>query len=131
MQIREQLDPVLLLLPPAAVTAAMWAAGSNSISFTALGCAYAILQWAWGSYLQWHQHNVGGLPVFAMIASVYWIFFALPLFWGGRTMLVGHYISLGEDYMTQGVVMAFIGVSCLWGGMQLPLMVASARLLPD
>lgn len=131
MQMTEQLDPVLLLVPPAAVTAAMWAAASNSVSLTALGAAYAILQWAWGSYLHWHRQNRRSLPIFAIIASVYWIFFALPLFWGERVMLVGHYIPLGEDYMTQGVLMAFVGVGCLWAGMQLPLEATSTQNLPD
>ena len=131
MQLKQQLDPVLVLLPPAAVIAVMWAAGTNSITLTAVACAYATLQWAWGSYLLWHKERRGGLPVFAMIAMIYWIFFALPLFWGERVILVGHYVPLGEDYMTQGVLMAFVGVGCLWAGMQMPLDVTSARNFPD
>jgi O-antigen polysaccharide polymerase Wzy len=130
---RMPLHPGWVILPPAAVTAAMWATSGNAVSPTSLVCAHVILQAAWGSYLLWKERIRGGLPMFAMIASIYWIFFAVSLFWGGRTLLVfaGRLIEIGDDYVTQTMIMALIGVICLWAGMNLPFETPSAKDLPD
>jgi hypothetical protein len=125
------LNPVWVLLPPTAVTAAMWATCRNAVSLVSVVCAYAILQLAWGSFLLWKERNRGGLPMFAMSASIYWIFFAVSLFWGEQNLLAGHLIEIGDDYVTQTMIMALIGVICLWAGMKLPLRTPSVRDLPD
>jgi len=74
---------VSLLVPPAVVSAFAWISAANPVSLAAFAGSYAIMQCAWGSYLLWSKRR-NGLPVFAIIASVYWIFFAAALFWGER-----------------------------------------------
>ncbi len=126
----ETLNPVSLLVPPAALSALTWFTAANPVSLTAFACSYAILQFVWGSYLLWTRRP-SGLPVFAIIASVYWIFFAAALFWGERRIFVGRFVPVGDDYVSEAVQMALVGVVCIWAGMKLPLKAPTTLQLPD
>jgi hypothetical protein len=127
------LNPVSLLLPPATVTVLMWLSGTGEASAVAGLCAYLILQMAWGSYLLWKYQNRRGLPVFAMVASVYWVYFAVELFWGERNMIVTRNIGVPEDSITKAMEMALLGVISMFAGMKIPIRgpAVTATRLPD
>ena len=124
------LSPVSLLVPPAAASVVTWLTSVNPISLTALVCSYVILQCAWGSYLSWSKRPTG-LPIFGIIASVYWIFFSAALFWGERRIAADRIVPVDEEYVTRALEMALVGVICMWAGMRLPLNAPSVRNLPD
>jgi len=126
----DKVNPVSLLVPPAVVSAFAWISAANPVSLAAFAGSYAIMQCAWGSYLLWSKRR-NGLPVFAIIASVYWIFFAAALFWGERRIFTGHFVPIGEEYVTEAVLMAFLAVVCLWVGMKAPWSAANTSRMPD
>jgi O-antigen polysaccharide polymerase Wzy len=125
------LNPVSMLAPPAVGTALMWITSTNPVAPTATVCAYLIFQLAWGSYLFWKHQNQTGLPVFALIASVYSIYFSLALFWGERVLFLARIIPVSEEFVTQTMEMAVLGVVCLLIGMRIPLRMDASRRLPD
>jgi hypothetical protein len=131
MQMTEPINPVSVLVPPAAVTGAMWLSSSNSPSTLAVACAYLMLQWSWGSYLLWNRGSRNSLPVFAIIVAVYWIYFAPPLFWSEPVLFAGRFVPLSEDYLTQAMLMALLAVGCQRIGMKTPVGTAFTQRLPD
>ena len=125
------LDPVALLIPPAGATAFLWMISSNAVSTVATLSAYLILQLVWASYLLWLKARGSGLPVFAIMGAIYWVYFALPLFTGGRVLTGNRAIPIPEEGVTQAMEMALVGVVCLFVGMRIPFKASGARALPD
>jgi hypothetical protein len=123
-------SPVSLLVPPAALSTLTWLTATNPVSLPAFLSSYAILQIAWGSYVPWSRRP-RGLPIFSIIAFIYWIFFAAALFWGERRIFARHFVPIGDDYVTEAVQMALVGVICLWAGMRLPVKTTAVENLPD
>src|SRR5580692_5758367 len=86
-------SPVSLLVPPAALSTLTWLTATNPVSLPAFLSSYAILQIAWGSYVPWSRRP-RGLPIFSIIAFIYWIFFAAALFWGERRIFARHFVPI-------------------------------------
>jgi hypothetical protein len=131
LELARALDPVELLIPPAGVTAFLLIVSSNAVSTVATLCAYLMIQVAWASYLLWLKGGRSGLPVFAIMGTIYWIYFALPLFTGSRILMSTRAISIPEEAVTQAMEMALVGVLCLFIGMRLPFKASGASRLPD
>ena len=71
----DSLSPVMLLLPPLGATALLWGLSTVPLQTFAGFCAFLLLAAPWGSYLLWLRQNRGGIPLFAMISGMYWIYF--------------------------------------------------------
>lgn len=122
--------PVLawLSLPPTLSTLILWVTSENESSAIAVICALILLILPWYSYQQWRKSSEG-LPLFAIISFIYWLYYAFPLFWGDRTVLQADIDKTAtEDGITQAMLMVVAGVLSLKIGMLSKL---SKRLRPS
>jgi hypothetical protein len=129
-----EISPILLMMPPVVATAVLRATSANPIETAAVVYAFLLLLMPWGSYLCWRQGRREDLPIFAMIAGAYWVYFALPLFWGERTFTVATKfaaITPSESSVTDATWMALVGVIGLWLGMRIPVSIWVPAHLPD
>jgi len=115
---------------PAAVTALLWLMRSNEVSLMQVSLALLLIYLPWRSYLSWKSSERGDLPVFSMIAFMYWLYYSLPLFWEPHTINeiyspTGH--ELSDTGITLAMLMAVLGVASLWLGMNARL---GRRLAP-
>jgi hypothetical protein len=113
--------PVLLYAGvPLIVTGLLWATSANQLSPTQIFCAFLLCWIPWAAYQPWSRGDRQDLPLFAMLATMYWIAYAVPLFWSehGIGMVTGFHI-LSEDAITKALYLAFGSVIALWVGMKL------------
>ena len=106
---------------PSAVTALLWLTRANEVTVTEVLLALFLAYVPWRSYLTWKTSEKSDLPVFSMIAFMYWLYFALPLFWEPHTISeiyspVGR--ELSDAGITKAMLMAVLGVGSLWLGMK-------------
>ena len=103
----------LVLLPPLAFTVFLWLTRANEISFLAGLSAFFLLVFAWGSYCGWKSRQNTSLPLFSVLAFMYWIYYAMPLFWGDRKPVqIGIRIA-SEQSIERAMLLAVLGVGCL------------------
>jgi len=113
--------PVLLSVGvPLVLTAFLWITSSYDLS-VAQGLAAFVLCWIpWASYQQWSRGGRQDLPLFALIAAMYWLTYAVPLFWSNHWIgLVTGIRILSEQAISESLYLALIGVLSLWAGMKL------------
>ena len=106
---------------PVLVTALLWLTSRNSITVGQAITALALLFIPWLSYLHWCQRKNDYLPVFGMISFMYWVYYALALFWGDLTIQMARSAFGREappEQLTNALLMSLLGVSCLWLGMK-------------
>ncbi|HBB86428.1 MAG TPA: hypothetical protein DC047_02300 [Blastocatellia bacterium] len=93
----------------------------NEISFPQWLLALLLLEIPWLSYLMWKQKRDTDVPLFSMITFVYWIYYALALFWGARTVSgVATYNEqeVSSQAITTALELAVVGIASLWLGMK-------------
>lgn len=106
---------LMWVFPPLVATFLMWLARLNELTlFEFLGAA-GLLTAAWGPYYSWRRAGERYLPLFPMLSFMYWVYYALALFWGTRSS----YTSRGElsdQAIEHAMLLAVVGVICLWVG---------------
>ncbi|MFZ3214336.1 MAG: hypothetical protein WA188_22745 [Terriglobales bacterium] len=106
---------LMWVLPPLAATFLMWLARLNEITlFEFLGAA-GLLTAAWGPYYSWRRAGERYLPLFPMLSFMYWVFYALGLFWGTRSSYTARG-QLSDQAIENAMLLAVVGVVCLWVG---------------
>ncbi len=105
---------------PATVTALLWLMRSNDVSVVQVSLALLLIYLPWRSYLTWRSGEKSDLPIFSLIASMYWLYYAVPLFWEPHTIneiysQTGH--ELSDAGVTLAMLMVVLGVGSLWLGM--------------
>lgn len=119
--IRDRFPNVLIQWSaPIAATGLLWFTRSNEVSLAQVSLAVFLIYLPWRSYLTWKSSEKTDLPIFSMIAIMYWLYYALPLFWEPHTISeiyspTGHDVSDGG--VTMAMLMAVLGISSLWLGM--------------
>jgi hypothetical protein len=93
----------------------------NDVTVLQFVLAFGLICIPWLSYLRWREGSREGLPIFAMLAFAYCIYYAVPLFLSEQNFStlsepIGHQLS--ESSLSQSLLMALIGVCCLWLGMK-------------
>jgi hypothetical protein len=105
---------------PGAVTALLWLTRANEVAIGQILLALLLAYVPWRSYLTWKASEKSDLPVFSMIGCMYWLFYVVPLFWEPHT-ISEIYSPVGRELSDAGVtlamLMAVLGVACLWLGM--------------
>ena len=132
--VMSDISPGALLVPPVVATALLWLTSPNPVETQGGIYAFVLLLIPWGSYLCWRQGRRDELPIFAMVAAAYWVYFALALFWGQRGFVGAAAFAMitpPENVVTSVVRMALVGVACLWLGMRTPVRIWVPEHLPD
>jgi len=83
--------------------------------------ALALLFLPWQDYRTWRRSGQPNLPIFAMLAFMYWLYYAVPLFLEDHIVAtiyepIGH--ELASESVTLALLMGLVGVSALWLGVK-------------
>lgn len=110
----------LLIGLPLATMSALWVTRSNDVSLVQLSWAIALLGLPWHAYLDWRSRGRPELPLFAMISFMYFLYYAVPMFWGDLVVISdfaprGQQVS--DDGVTEALALACGGVVALRLGM--------------
>ena len=108
-------NTIVLLAPPLAATFLMWLSRLNDVTlFEFLGAA-GLLAAAWIPYYKWKAAGERYLPLFPIISFMFWVYYALALFWGSRHGYAAH-AELSHESIALAMLLALMGVCCLWIG---------------
>lgn len=116
--------------PPFLVSLTFYLLSPNDIAWIQFAFALVLLQIPWITYLNWRKTGEDKLPVFALISFMYWIYYALSLFWGARTVSgVDTPLEklVSQESITWSMALAVTGVSAIWLGINVRL---GKRLVP-
>jgi hypothetical protein len=113
--------PVILYAGlPLLVTGFLWATSSYELSVPQILASFVLVWIPWASYHRWSRGLRQDLPLFALIAAMYWLTYAVPMFWSKHSIsLVTGLRVLTEKALTESLYLATIGVVSLWAGMKL------------
>jgi hypothetical protein len=112
-------QPAIHVLPPIIVTLVFFELSPNEINLIQVILALVLLQLPWSAYLTWRKEREEKLPVFALIGFMYWIYYAVGIFWGTRTASgkdTPFDQILPDDVITWSLAMAVTGVVSMWLG---------------
>jgi hypothetical protein len=111
-----------VLLPSVVVTGALWALAAHEVSPLSVATVFALFAIPWFAYCRWQDSDQHNFPLFPMVAGMYFISYALPLFWGERSMqtFVGTRVFSAES-LQQPMNLVLLGVLSLWAGMEIGL----------
>jgi hypothetical protein len=114
-----QSSRITTLVGPAAITLSLWLTSPNPVTFTQGIAAFVLLLAPWWSYGQWQKSGNRGLPLFAGVAIMYWLYFDMQLFWGDRSVLDWRHPGrqVGDTAITETMLLVVAGVISLWFGM--------------
>jgi hypothetical protein len=113
---------------PLLVTGLLWCSSHYDLTLAELTAAFLLSWLPWVSYRNWDRGERKGIPFFALLAGVYWLVYAVPLFWASHeTSSVAGRRALSEGAITASLYLAVAGVVALGAGMKLA---ARLRWLP-
>ncbi len=131
LHFRQRIPRILSRLGlPVSVTTFLWLTRSNEVSLVQVFLAVILIYIPWHGYMAWKSSRKNDLPVFSMIALMYWLYYVLPLFWEPHTILEIYSPvrrELSADGIAKAMLMAVLGVGSLWFGMHARL---GRRLAP-
>jgi hypothetical protein len=92
----------------------------NPLTFELNALALVITIIPWWSFLRWWQSREG-LPVFALIAGMHWLYFVMPAYWVELRIPVWYTSSLyaSSEGVNQALLMVLIGVVSIGIGYRL------------
>ena len=112
---------IVYLGPPLVITLLFYYLSPNNISLLQLTLSIILLTFPWAYYLKWKQHREPGLPIFAIISFMYWIYYALGLYWGARTVSgveTPGEARVSDETITSALEMAVLGIASMWLGIK-------------
>lgn len=124
-------SPALALLVPIAVTMLLTMVSAHRVTPGQGAAAFLLLLFPCASYLNWKATYQHRLPLFAMLAFLHWLYFALPLFLGGRRVQARLSFNASDASITAVMWLTVIGVCCLWAGMKLSWVPWQPARFPD
>ena len=112
---------VVIVGVPLVATSLLYLVRLNDVSPSQLLIALILLLLPWQAYVSWRRGGREALPVFAMLAFMYWLYYAVPLFLEDHVFStiyeqVGH--ELTPETITLALLMTLVGVCSLWVGMR-------------
>ena len=109
------------LAVPAAITYFLWTTRSNEVTPVELLLSLGLIFVPWQTYLLWRRKGREELPLFSILASMYFLYYAIPLFWGDLTIADQRSPQnrvVSSEAITSALEMALLGVCALWLGMK-------------
>jgi hypothetical protein len=115
------LNVARIVLPPLTFTCLLWMTSINPVNLWQLALCVALLVIPWSSYLRWQREMDDELPVFSMLSLMYWLYYAVALFWGDLTIRMARFVFGHESspkFLSLALVMCLLGIAALWVGMK-------------
>jgi len=104
---------------PALVTAFLWVTSSNELSFPQILAAFLLCWIPWAAYEEWYRGPRQEIPLFSLLAAMYWLTYVVPLFWSSHTLALTTGVTrLREQSVTEALYLVLMGVAALWAGMR-------------
>jgi hypothetical protein len=102
---------------PALLTVLLAYTSSNKLSAIQTVLAFVLCWTPWQAYRNWLRSDRNNIPLFALLAGMFWLAYAVPLFWAKHevTGVFGARV-LNEDAITDSMYLAVLGLLCLWVG---------------
>ena len=105
---------------PLLVTVLLWYSSPYELTLAEATAALLLCWLPWASYRNWDRGDRRDIPLFALLAGMYWLAFAVPLFWASHEMiLIRGRRPLSEGAITASLYLAVAGVVALWAGIRL------------
>lgn len=116
------IQSVRVLLPSVVVTGTLWALAAHEVSPFSVAVTFALFAIPWFAYCRWQDSDKYDFPLFPMVGGMYFIAYALPLFWSERSMqtFIGTRVFSAES-LQQSMTLVLLGVLSLWAGMEVGL----------
>jgi hypothetical protein len=112
--------PVVDLAVPLLLTALFSYVSLYEVSVVQWVLAFLLCWMPWTSYRQWLRSNRKNIPLFSLLAGMFWLAYAIPLFWAQRNVTgVFGRRTITESAVTEALFLGVLGVMCLWLGMKL------------
>lgn len=105
------------------VTTFLFITSPNDITLIQGVAGFIILMMPWATYCKWRIQKETEVPLFSLMAGMYWLYYVLPLFWGDRFALSSFKegLPVTDDAITMSILMALLGVVTFWLGMRLAI----------
>lgn len=102
------------------LTSFLWYSSSYDVTLAQTGAAFLLGWLPWASYRNWYRGERKGIPLFALLAGMYWLAYVVPLFWASHEIaLVSGRRPLSESAITDSLYLAVAGVVALGAGIKL------------
>ena len=106
---------------PIALTALLYFVRLDEVTPAQLIVAFFLLLLPWRSYVIWREGGREELPIYAMLGAMFWLAYGVPLFLEEHSLFIffqpqTHHVP--EDAVTAALLMALVGMVCLWLGMK-------------
>jgi hypothetical protein len=111
---RYRADALIDIAVPACVTAILTWLSSHELSIAQGALAFLLCLLPWKAYRNWIRSDRKNIPLFALLATMFFLAYAVPLFWADHviTGIFGRRI-LPESAITDALLLAVLGVVCL------------------
>jgi hypothetical protein len=111
---RYRADALIDIAVPACVTAILTWLSSHELSIAQGALAFLLCLLPWKAYRNWLRSDRKNIPLFALLATMFFLAYAVPLFWADHviTGIFGRRI-LPESAITDALLLAVLGVVCL------------------
>ena len=120
--VKRQAFPAVILATGVSlvVTTLLWLTRTNQVTITQFFLVLALVYFPCQAYVNWRTGGRNELPVFALIGAMYFLYYAVALFWGDLTVIsdYGPNYQLPAEAITHALLMAAGGICCLWLGMR-------------
>ena len=98
------------------MTVFLYVVSGQTVSVIQGLCTFALLAIPWWSFALWKKVATTTVPLFAILAFMHWVYFAVPLFFGARVMPVTG-AAISDSTLDRVLLSAVLGVVCLGLGM--------------
>jgi hypothetical protein len=104
---------------PLIITAVLWATSLYDANLLQVIAAFILCWIPWAAYQEWVRGTRDRIPLFALLGVVYWLAYAVPLFWLGHDigLITGRH-QLSEDAITESLYLTVLGVAALGVGIR-------------
>ena len=105
---------------PIILTAVLWGTSLNDVTVPQIFAGFILCWIPWAAYREWSHGTREGIPLFVLIGAMYWLAYAVPLFWLRHDvgLITGQHL-LSEDAITATLYLAVFGVVALGVGIRI------------
>jgi len=104
---------------PLIITAVLWATSLYDATLLQVIAAFILCWIPWAAYQEWGRGTRERIPLFALLGVVYWLAYAVPLFWLSHdiSLITGRH-QLSENSITGSLYLTVLGVAALGVGIK-------------